>query len=377
MTQQDGLRTYDLLVVGAGPAGATAAALCAGKGVSVALIDQRPQPRKYTQRVWVNAEIRKLLEACGVMADAVLGEALTALTFCSPTYTRTITSRLHSPAVHVVDRARLENALIDAAVAAGASLRTGQHVAGLDILEEKVRLTFSDGSEVDGRFLVGADGARSLVGRQLGLTGHIEPKCWCAQWDGHRSKARPLKPAGADKGMIVVLGLIRSQGIGYVLPQADHLLLGVAGPSNEEEIAEHFQEFVGDAREAGLLPDDVRPGKPDVWPSPAGQAIDMEAHVGKRSLLVGEAGGFVTAVSYEGIYPAMWSASIAAGVLIDAAGSDTPQDVLGQYDHRWRLVMADYLRMPNADVEFLLPLIFSNQQIADRMAAAFLTGQNI
>jgi hypothetical protein len=39
--------------------------------------------------------------------------------------------------------------------------------------------------------------------------------------------------------------------------------------------------------------------------------------------------------------------------------------------------MAEYLRRPNADAHFLLPLIFSNQQMADRMAAAFWRGENI
>ena len=47
------------------------------------------------------------------------------------------------------------------------------------------------------------------------------------------------------------------------------------------------------------------------------------------------------------------------------------------FDTRWRLEMADYLRQPNTDMEFLIPLVFSNQPIADRMAAAFFLGDNI
>jgi len=39
--------------------------------------------------------------------------------------------------------------------------------------------------------------------------------------------------------------------------------------------------------------------------------------------------------------------------------------------------MAEHLRRPNTDTHFLLPLIFSNRQMADRMADAFWKGENI
>jgi hypothetical protein len=39
--------------------------------------------------------------------------------------------------------------------------------------------------------------------------------------------------------------------------------------------------------------------------------------------------------------------------------------------------MAEYLRPPNADLHFLLPLVFSNEQMAKRLAAAFWRGENV
>ena len=108
--------------------------------------------------------------------------------------------------------------------------------------------------------------------------------------------------------------------------------------------------------------------------SPASAALDMETHVAKHGLVFGDAGGFVAAVSNEGIYPAMWSAQIAAGVFERALQADvrgTPsQDELMRFDSEWRMHMADYLRSPHTDIQFLLPLIFSNQAMADRIIAA-------
>lgn len=373
MSTPDASTEYDVLVVGAGPAGATAAAECAKRGLSVCLMDSQSFPRESPHRVWLNGDVRALIEACGAEASAILAEPVRNLTFFTSDLSKGMTAHLKDTAVHIVPRARLENALIEAAHQAGATLRIPARVQGLATFEEGVRVTLDDGSEQGGRFLIGADGARSGVGRQLSLIESDECSCWCAQWDADRAIPR----ATVEKGMVVALSVIGTEGIGYVLPQPDHLLIGVVGDSNPKEIVEYFEAFVSDGQAAGLLPKDLRIDRPSVWPVPAGRAIEMEAHVAKRSLLVGEAGGFVTAISYEGIYPSMWSASIAAGVVVDAAQSRNPQDALGEYDVRWRTAMADYLRMPDADLEFLLPLIFGNQQIADRMAMAFLTGKNL
>ena len=48
-----------------------------------------------------------------------------------------------------------------------------------------------------------------------------------------------------------------------------------------------------------------------------------------------------------------------------------------KFDSVWRIQMADYIRSPQTDTQFLLPLVFSNQPMADRFAAAFFCGENI
>ncbi|MBN1347497.1 MAG: FAD-dependent monooxygenase [Phycisphaerae bacterium] len=377
MTVDSDAAGYDVIIVGAGPAGATAACLCAKKGLSVGLVDYRDGPRAQGQCVWVNAEVRGILDACGVDADAVLAGDIDSVTFHSATFDKQITARPGASLAFASDRGVLENALLDAATTAGATLTLGRRVTGVDVQEESVRLTLSDETDLNARFLVGADGARSLVADHLGLAVSSEPAHWQAQWDTTlpASRGGPSKDRGTETAF--VLGLIGKQGIGYLLRRADHLAIGVAGKAGAGEIGEYFEIFAEDAARAGLLPKGIEPAQPATLPTPAGAAIEMETHVGKRSLLVGDAGGFVTPISYEGIYPGMWSASIAADVIADAASSATAQDVLGEYDARWRTAMADYLRLPNTDLHFLLPLIFANQQMADRMAGAMLAGQNI
>jgi hypothetical protein len=52
------------------------------------------------------------------------------------------------------------------------------------------------------------------------------------------------------------------------------------------------------------------------------------------------------------------------------------QDLLVGFSARWRQDLADYLRSPNTRLAFLLPLVFGNQQIADRFSRAYLFGEN-
>ena len=133
------------------------------------------------------------------------------------------------------------------------------------------------------------------------------------------------------------------------------------------------------AHEKNVVPIDlsVRAAAAPVLRSPAAAALDMDTHVAKHTLLIGDAGGFISAASNEGIYPAMWSARLAAKAAHSALKSTYSQDELMTFDSLWRMEMADHLRSPHTDIRFLLPLIFSNQPMADRMGAAFFCGDNI
>jgi flavin-dependent dehydrogenase len=58
--------------------------------------------------------------------------------------------------------------------------------------------------------------------------------------------------------------------------------------------------------------------------------------VGKRSLIIGDAGGFNATISREGIYPAMWSAKIAAEIIAEIKSGEHVQDGLMAFDNGWR-----------------------------------------
>jgi flavin-dependent dehydrogenase len=98
--------------------------------------------------------------------------------------------------------------------------------------------------------------------------------------------------------------------------------------------------------------------------------------VANRTLLIGPAGGFFSACS-EDIYPNCWSAVFAADAVKKALKEPHLQDALQPYRHRWRTTLGDYLRGPQQNLRFLLPLVYRNQVMTTRLTESILLGKSV
>ena len=212
---------------------------------------------------------------------------------------------------------------------------------------------------VDGRFLVVATGSNRVPGAGNGGEGR-----WLAQLHGRIAKAK------SDDRLHWVLG--RQGVVWWQTPE--YLVVNLCEHGSRADVAALLQDFLVEAHDAGLIPSAAEAGQ-TVRPLPAVSALEMDSLVDKGTLRIGDAGGFVSFASMEGIYPAMWSAKLAVDALAEAVRASQPQDALQDYDRRWRTAMAEYLRPPDIETPFLLPLVFSNRQMAARLAAAFWRGQ--
>jgi flavin-dependent dehydrogenase len=108
---------------------------------------------------------------------------------------------------------------------------------------------------------------------------------------------------------------------------------------------------------------------------PLAGALAQEG-VANRTLLIGPAGGFYSACG-EDIYPACWSALFAADVLKKALKEPHLQDALNPYRQKWRTTLGDYLRGPQQNLRFLLPLVYRNPAMTERLAEAILLSKSV
>jgi len=150
---------YDVLIVGAGPAGSAAARLLAQAGWSVALVEKAEFPRRKVCGEFISATSMAVLKECGVAAPfiAAAGPPVTRVGIYAGN------AMLNAPREQVWGRAlgreHLDVMLRDAAVAAGARLFQPAEVTNLTRQPDGYLCTLEDGRELAARIAVAACGS--------------------------------------------------------------------------------------------------------------------------------------------------------------------------------------------------------------------------
>jgi len=376
---------YDVVVVGAGPSGACAAKFLADAGATVALVDGAKFPRRKTCAGWVSTKVIAEFPFLNAVRRTVKAAPFRRLVFHSPDLKQSAEFASRATAGFIVRREKFDAQLLRQAVKAGAKAILGKRVVAVASGEQAMAAILAGGTRIIGRILVGADGTHSTVAKAVGLRTHWEPQqlvVCCAKNIPLTAKQQKACPAGA---IHVSLGFGRAPGYAWAFPGNRHVSVGVGVRGGENHQARAlYDAWIHGLQDTGLLPRSADAANPDGAAVPAGAALEFESHVGKRTILIGDAGGFASAATGEGIYPGIQSAAIAAKCILKALDADRKrakvihcQDELQTFKSLWRQTMAPHLQMPNVNVAFLLPLIYTNQEIAARFGRAFLFGDNL
>ncbi|MHB1131764.1 MAG: geranylgeranyl reductase family protein [Chloroflexota bacterium] len=368
------MEQFDAIVVGAGPAGATAARNLAIAGRRVLLIERSTLPR---------------YKACG----GGLGPKTTArLPFpiqgIPHVRLEQITFRLRgdSPVVwdlpegfpfFMVMRADLDNALVQAALAEGAHLAQGEAVRSVDQGEGGCIVT-TDRGQYQARFVVGADGATGVTRRCLGLRAGsqvgVALECELAVpnrvYERFRANALFDVEAAPD-------------GYGWVFPKGSHLSVGLGSMVRQgSSLRGLLHEFIlrydlASAAELEHLPVHVHP-------LPVATSGER-ASVG-RVLLAGDAAGVADGFGGEGVCYAMASGELAADVVRKALQGDilsvdnytAELDRLIRHDHGFANLMGRIVRrFPDAGYRILTSVGEGKSVLIPLLLGEFSFGESL
>jgi geranylgeranyl reductase family protein len=377
---------YDVVIVGAGPAGSCAAKWLAEAGARVALIDAARFPRSKTCAGWLNEKAARQFPHLDAARRKVKAVGFRRLVFHAPDLAQTAQYGTRKQVGYVVTREAFDAELLRVAKAAGAEPILGRKVVALESGERQVAAVLVGGKHITGRILVGADGVHSSVARLSGLRqSWAQDQLVVCLSKTLRLTAKQRAACFSGEEVHISLGFGAAPGYAWAFPGAAHVNVGIGVRGGDaSRLRPLYDAWVKGLKAHGLLPPGADTADPDGGAVPAGAALEYESHVGKRVVLIGDAGGFASASTGEGIYPAVQSAAIAVRCILKALAADRAekktlhcQDELQAFKHLWRQQLAAYLQMPNVNLTFLLPLIYSNQEIADRFGRAFLFGENL
>ncbi|OGO52559.1 MAG: hypothetical protein A2148_08705 [Chloroflexi bacterium RBG_16_68_14] len=309
------MTTYDAIVVGAGPAGSTAARLLAQRGARVLLLDRARFPR---DKPCGGAVTVRAAREAGIDLSPVIERTVTEVRV-SFRQGKTFVRASAEPLTYMTQRCRLDAYLAEQAACAGVDFHDSvavRQVVGahgpFDFaqgrrapLQADGVLVRTDGDSYRARALVGADGANGVVARALGLAPVGEE---AVALEGNVPADDKLLDRW-EHAIALDLGGIPG-GYGWLFPKGDHLNVGVGGwrwlgPTLRRRLSDlcRFLEL-DESGLWGLRGHHLPMRKPDarLWRGPA--------------LLAGDAAGLVDPLSGEGIDAAFVSGRLAAEAII-------------------------------------------------------------
>ncbi len=308
--------SFDAVVVGAGPAGSTAALVLARGGARVALVDKATFARDKACGDLVGPRALALLASLGL--DPPAGRVVGEMVVVGPTGRRVLlparAGSTYPDHGLAIPRLRFDSWLRDEAIAAGAEPITGRVSALGDAGVE-----LDDGRLLATDLVVGADGATSAVAAAAGLVDH-EKVLWGFALRGYVAQE-------VDRPIIALWEEAPGRGFpgyGWLFPGEGgtaNVGLGIGlrtDRSSASRAVARFDGFCDHLRRLGHLDSPVEGRRLGGW-----LKMGMVGTVAARGrvFLVGDAAGLVNPLQGEGIAPAMTSAAAAAEAILAGPGS--------------------------------------------------------
>jgi len=158
---------YDVAIVGAGPAGATAAKLLSEKGIRALLLDKTTFPRD--KPCGGGLQMRVLHRFKYLEENNLIDSYSTTFQIHTSSNTHHLDFYHTKPLQAMVLRKNFDEGLVGLATRNGAVLQCGNTVHDMTKQKEAMRLILSDGTMVESRLIIGADGTWSTIAKKIGM----------------------------------------------------------------------------------------------------------------------------------------------------------------------------------------------------------------
>lgn len=335
----------DVIVAGAGPAGAVAAKTLAAAGLRTLLVDRATFPRNKPCGGGLSARaLRRFPWLEGAIAGIDV-HRIQRLHLEGPNHSQ-LDLDDDETCVVLVRRVEFDHALVVEATRAGATLLGGFEITQAMQDADGVRLQARDGRHLRARLVIAADGVHSVLSKRLG----VNPKWPRQSLAIDMMEETPVDTLRATRPDVLWVAYAHNglDGYAYVFPKVRHVNVGIGC------VLAHFDDSVTDTPYtlqtgfvSSLVTRGVLEGASDrrtftPFLIPVGGPLARAAH--GRVLLAGDAGGFVHAITAEGIYYAMVSGELAGRAIVASGVAAAPRRIGDAYERAWRREIGAELR---------------------------------
>ena len=298
---------YDFVIVGAGPAGSSAAEALAKKGARVLVIDRKKKigfPVQCGETVTLNS-----LKAMGMDKGGWIRTTLKGYRMLMPNNKYIFIDE----GMAILSREIFENELYERAKSSGAIYHLNEYAINIKKKDGGYRI-FTSKDRVDAKYIIGADGPVSLIGNFMQAYEKRDFVVASINYAESRSGYRDYES--------IIFSSEYPDGYGYIFPRNDGkdnvgvVLKGKNLSASNKEFLKRYKYKKIYFTSGGLIPLNFK----------------MKYYSKEGIMLCGDAAGLTSSVSYGGIYPAVVSGRLAGQVGAEMMDEKKKKDVFKRYD---------------------------------------------